>query len=155
MVVYRKKIHKLLKKLILFYTVCRLGWTEFEGACYIHSHINDDPQQPAQNVTSLCKSAFGKYASSLSIHSPREQQFIQQTILKRQTGDVWLGMQLKRNTWTWSDNSPFDYKNWTDDANSSKGCAYIRTNGAWKREDCTGIHKYYICKYWYTGTCTI
>ena len=104
-------------------------------------------------VQKSCVEKFGKYAQPISIHSARENDFVQHVLLKDKPGTTWLGLSsLQGKKWGWTDNSSLDFVKWEDEEPPTHGhCAYIRGVGRWRAQHCAGNNKHYICKYWVTG----
>ncbi|KAK3729848.1 hypothetical protein RRG08_058164 [Elysia crispata] len=85
---------------------CRDGWESFQGKCYkaFYEKKNFD------DASAKCRQ---EGAHLLSLHSPKESQFVRRKVLKnRRPGDrFWLGLTNSANGLQWSDGSPVDYTN--------------------------------------------
>ncbi|RUS77171.1 hypothetical protein EGW08_015058 [Elysia chlorotica] len=86
---------------------CKSGWQRFMAKCYKDfnaiSSFND--------AVATCKDAG---ASLMSLHSPKESQFVKELVMNRnRPSDMyWLGLSDDENGLAWSDGSPIDYSNW-------------------------------------------
>ena len=61
-------------------------------------------------------------------------------------GDVWIGAYQNGTTWTWADQSPFAYNNWSGGAPSTtNACAKVKSNSDWDTDPCTTTHPY-VCE---------
>ena len=136
--------------------MCRQNWTQFEGACYIHSYGQANPHINGALQKEACAKMFGNYAQPLSIHSTRENKFVQSSLISggKATGSAWIGLvsSKKIKKWAWLDKSSVDYELWSDgQANRYGRCAYMGCCKKWKTQKCKSAKKYYICKYSTTG----
>ncbi|KAK3800969.1 hypothetical protein RRG08_001217 [Elysia crispata] len=84
---------------------CREEWGSYEGKCYKFF----DGKRKYKDAIVTCKK---EGANLLSLHSPRESEFVRTHVMKRPGSTYWLGLSNDENGLAWTDSSPFDYSNW-------------------------------------------
>ncbi|KAK3800966.1 hypothetical protein RRG08_001214 [Elysia crispata] len=89
------------------HTKCREGWDSFEGKCYKAF----DEKMTHSDATASCKK---EGANLLSLHSPRESEFVRTHVMREKwpVEFYWIGLSNGKNGLRWSDGSPLDYTNW-------------------------------------------
>merc|ERR1711953_983525 len=87
-------------------TGCQAGWSYFNGKCY-KSFFEKKTWDEAEDQ------CVKEEANLVSLHSEEEHQFV--VGLNGGSGIHWLGGRRdpgNRDTWVWSDGTPWDYSNW-------------------------------------------
>jgi Lectin C-type domain len=60
-------------------------------------------------------------------------------------GDAWIGAAQNGTTWTWVDQSPWVYTNFSSTPNTTNACARVKSNSGWDTDPCTTPHPY-VCE---------
>ncbi|KAI4885789.1 hypothetical protein NFI96_017734 [Prochilodus magdalenae] len=107
---------------------CGPGFTNINDRCFVYIERYTD-WATAENH---CMSSFRGHLAS--IHSDSEYEMVRSLLRSHDSceGPIWLGLSNceMRNTWFWSDGSPFDYSKW----NMNK------PNGMHEMDCCTSIN---------------
>ncbi|CAJ0598346.1 unnamed protein product [Cylicocyclus nassatus] len=92
-----------------------------------------------------CREKFGY--ELISIHDQQLNIYAQQlahAFFDKDYGSFWIGAtRLGYVDWTWTDKTPFDYRNFAKGMNPEKYCAHLRiADGQWMVDDCgQGAHQ--------------
>ena len=75
----------------------------------------------------------------------KENGWIQGTEIHVQA-DAWLGASQTDTVWSWADQSPYAYQNWTTNPPSGTNqCALVHTNDKWDPAACGTTHPF-VCE---------
>ncbi|XP_078665315.1 galactose-specific lectin nattectin-like [Branchiostoma floridae x Branchiostoma belcheri] len=130
---------------------CRSGWTGYNIYCYKFERNKLDYDK----ADTYCRR---RGANLASITSREENTFIVNLISKAPK-TVWIGLRRGRNSWIWTDGTPFTYENWRPGEPYNKGgenCVYMDSKGGrnflkswgrggWNDSQCKWSHPF-ICK---------
>jgi len=108
------------------------------GTCYLHS----TSKASWFEAEAACEQLGGHLASSLS---EVENSFMGTTIV--QFENVWIGGSKTGDSWSWSDQSTWDFTNWKAGEPKIGTCSYFNWQSfSWSSYDCTFSLKY-VCKF--------
>ncbi|XP_028972623.2 secretory phospholipase A2 receptor [Esox lucius] len=123
-------------------------WVFYRGAEYLFAQ----KPFPWEEVNLGC---LMMGAHMLSVHSKLEHNWILDRIQSNFPGatEWWIGLStdLVREEFSWSDESPLDYQNWTEGTShdapvKNKKCVTVSSQiGKWSPGDCSDLHGY-VCK---------
>ncbi|XP_048579859.1 uncharacterized protein LOC5521691 isoform X2 [Nematostella vectensis] len=136
-------------------SLCPVNWVPYKDSCY---HFNTHQAQLVtwEKAYNVCQAAMPG-SDLLSILEKDEQQFIEQVLSDRKSGDIWLGLndRVSEGTFVWSDRSPVNYTNWgqyepSKYGSDSRDCVSLIPwtpfgSGDWGTVSCTTTNAY-VCK---------
>merc|ERR1711894_729150 len=128
------------------FAACPTNWTSNAGSCYHFSH----DYEPWLSAMLVCK----MWDSNLvTIESPAEQIFVQQSATQSQVGGYWLGgsdLDIE-GTFVWQADGAvkqISFENWApnepNNRHKDENCMYMKrdTHYTWTDEDCSDKHHY-------------
>ncbi|XP_037086814.1 snaclec 6-like [Pollicipes pollicipes] len=85
-----------------------------------------------------------------SIHSHAQNEFVMDTAVNKEYGDIWLGLQrVNASSFAWQDGSPVEYVAWFgDEPNDTGDCVYMSFLWSqWRDINCDTAHFFVVCQY--------
>lgn len=124
---------------------CASGWEQFGSNFYCY--------EPKKKIFSVAESdCVAKGGNLASVHSSQENDFIKKLIKDKGDNTAWIGGsdEATEGTWTWTDGTPFDFKDWSgvepNDSGGVEDCLFMyKENGyTWYDAKCVDDYTWII-----------
>ncbi|XP_043243810.1 macrophage mannose receptor 1-like [Amphibalanus amphitrite] len=107
---------------------CPDGWKSHKDFCF---RMTDDRSETFNFAESLCRKLHPS-AHLASIHNEEENEV---AWIATRNITAWIGLQLVKDKWRWSDRTYFDYANWVDEkvpVSNTTGCVQLTMSKKWQ-----------------------